>query len=97
MSNKENRIPKVKHDKFYTRAKSERLLTAGVDPNATFVDSKGATLRRYLDHTNYHVRAKAFRKLGSPFPEDTEECEKLCKSLHIKNPKPVAETPSEEV
>jgi hypothetical protein len=82
---------KTKTDAFYTRAKSLRLMNAGADLTATFVNDKGMTLGRYLDHPNYHVRQHAFHLMGRSFPEDVVECAKLCKALHIKDPNVVDE------
>lgn len=81
---------KIKTDAFYSRAKSLRLMNAGADLTAMFVNDKGMTLGRYLDHPNYHVKAHAFHMMGRPYPEDATECAKLCKALHIKNPNVVA-------
>lgn len=75
---------KVRHDKFYSRARSERMLSAGADPTATFRDDKGATRGRYTDHPNYHVRRKAWMKMGQPLPEDAGERAKFLASLKIK-------------
>ena len=88
---KEKRSRKIKHDKFFTRAKSEKMLAAGADPTATFINDKGNKLGRYTDHPNFHVRNKAWKKMGSLFPTDVEECAKLCKSLRIKDPNAVKE------
>lgn len=60
----------------FTRADAEKLLARGVDPSE----------ERFTSHKNYHVRVKAFRKMGSPFPENATERTKLCASLHIKEP-----------
>ena len=78
---------KIREDnKRFSRAKAEKKLSGGADP-ATTTESGGKVIRIFLDHTNYHVRAKAFKLMGSPYPEDAEECAKLCASLKIKNPK----------
>lgn len=69
------RKPKgVKAEKQYTRAQAERMLSAGADP------------AQFTKHANWHVRSKAFKKMGYPFPEDATERAKLCASLHIKDP-----------
>lgn len=78
------RPAKVRHEKFYTRAKSERKLSEGADPTATFRDDKGAVRGRYTDHPNYHVRRKAWMKMGQPLPEDAAERAKFLASLKIK-------------
>ena len=62
---KDSKPRKTKHDKFYTRAKAERLLTAGADPTETFNDEKGAAKGRFTDHPNKHVRAKAEKKIAA--------------------------------
>ena len=87
---KEKLAIKSKAEAFHTRAKSIRLMNAGADLTATFVNDKGMTLGRYLDHPNYHVKARAFHLMGRPYPEDAAECAKLCKALHIKDPNVVA-------
>lgn len=90
------RPAKVRHEKFYTRAKSEKLLAAGADPTVTFRDDKGATRGRYTDHPNYHVRRKAWMKMGQPLPEDPTERAKFLASLHLKEkaPEPAAQEES---
>lgn len=75
---------KVRHEKFYSRAKSERMLSAGADPTATFRDDKGNMRGRYTDHPNYHVRRKAWMKMGQPLPEDQAERAKFLAGLKIK-------------
>lgn len=60
----------------FTRMDAEKLIAGGADPSE----------ERFTSHKNYHVRSKAFRKMGSPFPEDATERAKLCASLHIKDP-----------
>jgi hypothetical protein len=44
--------------KVVTRARAERALSKGADPNL------------FVKHGNYHVRAKAWKKLGRPLPEE---------------------------
>jgi hypothetical protein len=88
---------KVRHDKFHTRARSERDLSAGADPTVTFRDDKGATRGRYTDHPNYHVRRKAWMKMGQPLPEDPAERAKFLAGLKIKEKATEAEpTPAAE-
>jgi hypothetical protein len=77
---------KVKADKFYTRKKSEYLLSHGADLTATFVDEKGTTKGRFRDHPNYHVRRRCWELMGRPLPEDATEREKFFKSIHMKDP-----------
>lgn len=78
------RPAKVRHDKFYTRARSERELSAGADPAQTFRNDKGQTLGRFTDHPNYHVRRKAWMKMGQPLPEDPAERAKFLASIKVK-------------
>lgn len=85
---------KVKHEKFHTRARAERELSAGADPTVTFRDDKGAVRGRYKDHPNYHVRRKAWMKLGQPLPEDAEERAKFLASIKVKEKAP--ELPPDE-
>lgn len=48
-------------EKIPTRAKAEKALSAGADP------------QQYADHPNYHVRRKAWVKMGRPLmSEDTK-------------------------
>ena len=82
---------KVRHEKFYSRAKSEKLLSAGADPAQTFRNDKGTTQGRFTDHPNYHVRRKAWMKMGQPLPEDAGERAKFLASLKVKE-KPAEET-----
>ena len=90
------RPAKVRHEKFYTRAKSERLLAEGADPTVTFRDDKGATRGRYTDHPNYHVRRKAWMKMGQPLPEDPAERAKFLASIKVKEKtEPAAQTTEE--
>ena len=46
--------------KKYTRAQAEKALSAGVDPE------------KFVDHKNYHVRNKAWKKMGKPLPEGAD-------------------------
>lgn len=70
---------KATAEKIYTRAQAEKHLTAGADPTT------------FTKHGNYHVRAKAWKLMGSPLPEDAEERAKFLASIHVKEPelKPV--------
>jgi hypothetical protein len=79
-------------NRAFTRAKAERALAQGMDPTTTEKDDSGKERPIFLEHANYHVRAKAFRKMGSPYPENAAECAKLCASLHIKNPTTTSES-----
>jgi hypothetical protein len=82
---------KIKHDKFYTRARSERELSGGADPAQTFKNDKGMLQGRFTDHPNYHVRRKAWMKMGQPLPEDAGERAKFLAGLKIKEKAPEAE------
>ena len=70
---------KAKAEKQYTRAQAEKLLSGGADPE------------QFAKHGNYHVRRKAWTKMGMPLPEDAEERAKFLASIHVKEPelKPV--------
>jgi hypothetical protein len=65
---------KVKAVKTYTRAQAERALSAGADPN------------NFVKHANYHVRAKAWKKLGQPEMGNAEEHAKFLAGIHFKTP-----------
>lgn len=78
--------------KKFTRAEAEKALAKGADPSE----------KRFVQHENYHVRAKAWRKMGMPLPDDVSEQEKFLKSIHT-SPEKVAgfvkmgeETPAPE-
>lgn len=72
---------KAKAEKKYTRAQAERALSNGADP------------AQFANHGNYHVRAKAWVKMGKPLPSDPAEQEKFLKGIHKWVP-PVAEAPA---
>jgi hypothetical protein len=65
---------KEKKEKVLTRAQAEKALTAGANPE------------NFVKHPNYHVRAKAWRKSGSPLPDNAEERSKFLASIHVKEP-----------
>lgn len=92
------KTPKVKGPKHYTRAQAERALNNGTDP-ATFLDMSDPFKRQdpknpgnTRNHNNYHVRQKAWKKLGMPIfaphkedqDKNKEEHAKFLKSIHIK-------------
>lgn len=81
MSNK--KASRVKGVKVFTRKQAEKALTTGADPEL------------FVKHANYHVRAKAWKKMGSPLPENSEERSKLLASLHIKEKVEVVEVEPE--
>ena len=70
MSNDKPR--KEKGPKKYTRAQAEKALTHGADPE------------KFAKHENYHVRYKAWRKMGSPLPEKTEDQNRFLATLQGK-------------
>ena len=74
---------KVRKEKKYTRMQAERALTAGMDPEM------------FVKHPNYHVKKKAWKKMGMPLPDDAGERVKFLASIHVKE-KPVA-APVEEM
>src|ERR1700690_557764 len=77
---------RAKGDKVYTRKQPEKALSQGVDPEL------------FVKHHNYHVRAKAWKKMGCPLPENLEERSKFLASIHIKEKvEVVEETPVETV
>jgi len=63
---------RAKGVKVWTRKQAEKALSQGVDPE------------QFAKHSNYHVRAKAWKKMGCPLPEDEGERSKFLASLHIK-------------
>jgi hypothetical protein len=63
---------RAKGVKVWTRKQAEAALSQGSEPE------------QFVKHHNYHVRAKAWRKMGMPLPEDQEERTKFLASLHIK-------------
>jgi len=86
---KQKKTTQQKRDeKFYSRAKSEKLLAQGADPTTVFRDEKGTERGRYTQHSNYHVRALAWKKMGKPLPDDAEERSKFLASIKVKE-KPV--------
>ena len=61
-----------------TRARAERALAAGADP------------QQFANHPNYHVRRKAWRKagfqllsVGNNTPQNREQDERLLRSLKL--------------
>lgn len=72
------------NNRRFSRAKAERQLRNGADPNTTVKDAKGQEHKIFVEHTNYHVRRLAFMKMGMPLPEDEQVRADLLKSLHIK-------------
>lgn len=65
--------------KKFTRATALKELALGADPSED----------RFTKHANYHVRARAWRKMGMPLPDDPVEVEKFLKSIHT-SPEKVA-------
>jgi hypothetical protein len=56
-----------------TRAEAEALITSGADP------------QQFTTHQNYHVRRKAWEKLGRPLPEDAGERAMILEDLRVRN------------
>lgn len=55
--------------KVVTRARAEYELSHGADPES------------FTKHANYHVRRKAWEKMGRPLPESTDEQNKFLATL----------------
>lgn len=72
-------------NKKFTRKHAEKALARGADPSET----------RFTGHANYHVRAKAWRKMGMPLPEGAEERTKFLASIHVKLPEAAPVVPAE--
>lgn len=66
----------VSANKKFTRMHAEKALARGADPSEA----------RFTGHANYHVRAKAWRKMGMPLPEDAGERVKFLETIHVKLP-----------
>lgn len=75
--------------KEFTRMDAEKALANGADPAEQVTNKDGKKAGRFTEHPNYHVRAKAWRKMGMPLPEDEKEREKFLASIHV-NPEKVA-------
>jgi hypothetical protein len=63
---------KSKGTKTYTRMQAERLLSKGADPEP------------FATHPNYHVKRKAWTKMGKPLPSDPAERTKFLASIKVK-------------
>lgn len=61
--------PQKIRERVVTRARAEKLLSGGADP------------AQFTKHGNYHVRRKAWEKMGRPLPENTEEANKFLATL----------------
>jgi hypothetical protein len=59
-------------NKIITRAQALRRMSAGADPNL------------FVNHANYHVKARAWVKLGKPLPSNPEERTKFLASIKVK-------------
>ena len=64
--------------KNMTRAKAEAALSTGESPEG------------FVDHPNYHVRLKAWKKMGKPLPENGAEVDVFLAKLFGKDPKDIA-------
>jgi hypothetical protein len=60
---KDKKPIKVKAPKTYTRAQAERIISHSMPDVA----------KNFLTHPNYHVRSKAFVRLGKQLPENQAE------------------------
>lgn len=69
---KDKQVTKVKSEKVYTRAAAEKQLARGADAN------------QFIKHANYHVRAKAWKKLGMPEMGSAEDHAKFLAGIHFK-------------
>jgi hypothetical protein len=85
--NRSEPVVKAKKVKHYTRMQAERAIASGHTPPETFLDISDPTKKGGANHENYHVRAKAWKKLGSPIPEtwNEEDTLKFYASIHFKN------------
>ena len=73
MSKDDNKVRRAKGEKkVLTRAQAERALSRGVTPE------------QFTGHHNYHVRYKAWRKMGMPLPEKIDEQNKFLATLQGK-------------
>lgn len=63
---------KSKGVKTYTRMQAERLISKGFDPS------------QFVSHPNYHVRARAWTKMGKPLHSDPAERTKFLASIKVK-------------
>lgn len=61
-----------KGNKIISRAQAEKKLAGGADAN------------QFTKHANYHVRAKAWKKLGKPEMGNAEEHAKFLAGIHHK-------------
>lgn len=61
------------NEKKLTRKNAERAITLG----------NNETVEALRKHQNYHVRKKAWVKLGKPMPEKDEDCVALYNDLHM--------------
>ena len=99
--NTEDRPTKTVKVKQYTRMQAERAIAAGEAQPERFIDmtdpfKKGDAKAQggavvTANHGNYHVRAKAWRKLGMPIPEEwsAEDKQKFFDSIHYRQPAPM--------
>lgn len=80
-------VVKAKKVKHYTRMQAERAIASGAVPPETFLDMSEPHKKGDSNHENYHVRAKAWHKMGSPTPNEwtEEDALKFFASIHVKN------------
>jgi hypothetical protein len=68
--------PQKIREKIITRARAEKMLSSGADPND------------FVKHQNYHVRRRAWKLLGRPLPENMDEQNKFMATLQgMETPK----------
>jgi hypothetical protein len=66
--------------KLFTRSKAEAALANGADPTA-MRDTDGKPHGLFTEHANYHVRVRAWVKMGRPLPEGLAEQNKFLLTL----------------
>ena len=70
--------------RLFTRSEAEGLIAGGADPSED----------RFVNHKNYHVRTKAWVKMGRPLPEGVEEQNTFLATLAGKD---MAKVPKDQV
>ena len=66
--------------KIFTRSEAEALIAGGADPGED----------RFVNHKNYHVRVKAWVKMGRPMPDEVKEHDSFLAALMGKDMAKVA-------
>ena len=97
-SSGEGKPAKVKKEKQYTRMQAERAISSGTVAPEKFLDMKDPLKKpdpkqpgSTSNHANYHVRAKAWKKMGMPIPDGwlKSDREKFFESIHYREPAPM--------